>query len=1001
LAIDTPESNSVAVLCKSKPFAITFFVGIIVSMLLFIIIFVENGKLMRNSFRSSAHLQAMQLQQIIKINLQKLQILGGALHSISTNELLLPSYVNSIMHNSVFKSIYWTHDYHNKKERYFFDKGSSNTYDVVKDKSIGIVLYHDSFVYIDTLIQQEAQNSIHSILTEGSDENNQLTINMLLYYQDNIPSIDVLVGNLDLKKLFSGDISLKMENSHINLIVQAPSKTNPGEFDNVIYHDYDDQEYMAFINAQKYNFLVEGINNNYLGFHYSCNLRIADQEFKATFLPTTKYLSDSTNNWHAWLVMILGTIITILVGGLLASLNNRNISIAQIVQQRTLELELANKIVTENRNRLRAVFYTVVDGIITLDLDGTIIAHNPALAEIFGYGINELINQNIKELIPDVYLVSYLEYLNDTLKQFRKRHSKRSRKELIARRKDGSHFPIELGIDIVKIDKKLALVGILRDITERKNAEYQLSLYANELERERNNAQIATKAKNEFLAKMSHEIRTPMNSIIGMTELLLDTELNKEQKEYLNIIHSSGNILLVLIDDLLDITKIEAGEMRLNIEKTCLNDLLAECVHILLPKARENLIDLIIHSDPALPKYIMIDPVRIRQVMLNLISNAIKFSNNNYVYIEVTKQQYIGGKVRILFKVIDNGIGIEANKTDSIFGTFVQGDNSATRKYGGTGLGLAICKKLVWLMGGFIGVESTGLGKGSTFWVELEVGYINATNELLANNLANNNVQNLKVMAITPVAKLAQSFEVYCNAIGIMNPLIASSKAEACEIIAKNNLDVVLVGHSIPREGYHDLTRSIKSRNSNCKIVYVAEFDDILPATDLHNLGFDCQVSRPLFTNTLLKIMTDNNKPMTQSLLAENINPTPSFKAKVLLVEDYLPNQRVAKTIMEKLGCIVDVANNGFDAINMLHVEKYDIVFMDCQMPGIDGYETTEKIRANPKFYDTIIVAMTANALAGDREKCIKAGMNDYVAKPVKQKDVIDILGKYTTKAIS
>jgi PAS domain S-box-containing protein len=668
---------------------------------------------------------------------------------------------------------------------------------------------------------------------------------------------------------------------------------------------------------------------------------------------------------------------------------SNNSKIAQLIRKRTAELEKTTKILSYNRNRLRLFFHAAIDGIITIDSKGMIIGHNPAAAKIVGYSLAELVDKPVSMLIPAEHLVEYNQYILELLEDYTKDKMVNTRREILVRHKDGRILPIEIGFSVVRINEELTLVGIFRDITERKQAENKLELYAQALEIERNKAEVANRAKSEFLAKMSHEIRTPMNTIIGMTELLLNTTLEDEQREYVDSINSSGDMLMVIINDILDLSKIEAGELKFDCSNIVLADLLSDVVQSLSQKILENKINLIIRLDPSLPREIIADPVRLRQILLNLVGNAIKFSYDGYVHINISKVASEYKKITVLCEIEDNGIGIDDKQLDDIFKNFTQADGSTTRKYGGTGLGLSICKKLVEMMKGQIGVKSQ-IGKGSVFWFR-------ASFDILNDEAFYPIFPNQKILVVESCLKMQKVLKEYLEILNVQYTF-ASSAEQALPLLQNEHFQLALIANTVQDISAIKLAQIIKSDLSIApvKLILMSDFGQFIKTNVLNNIGFYSQLLKPIFMDDLVHIL-DGNFQLQKLIasVAKKSNELPKFVATVLVVEDYQPNQRVAKKILEKIGCNVDIASNGFAALKMLEKKRYDLVLMDCQMPDIDGYETTSLIRESSAFGNTLIVAMTANALDGDRDRCIAAGMNDYIAKPMSQKDIIKILTQY------
>lgn len=405
-----------------------------------------------------------------------------------------------------------------------------------------------------------------------------------------------------------------------------------------------------------------------------------------------------------------------------------------IVFNFNLQLAISNQPMSHNENRihfksdeLRDIIDAEADSIIRINDDGIVEIFNRSAQNLFGYKENEVLGKSINILMLEKNSELYTTHLEE-LKKYGQSGAFENNREVIAKTKDGRKFPVETSITISQYEGKFSFIAIIRDISGRKLAEERISQYMERLEWahfEVQNARVdvkrANQAKSAFLANMSHEIRTPLNGILGMTELLLNTELTEKQKRYATNIYSSGEMLLELVNDILDVSKIEAGGMRLEAISCNLRNLVDEVMIMLKPKIMEKplKVNTNIHKD--VPKTIIMDPVRIKQILLNLIGNAVKFTAQGHVSVTISAKESLANKVKLYFEIEDTGIGIDKSKQSSIFKEFEQGDLSTTRKFGGTGLGLTICKQLVEeLMYGKIGVESEP-GKGSLFWFEITV----------------------------------------------------------------------------------------------------------------------------------------------------------------------------------------------------------------------------------------------------------------------------------------
>ena len=652
----------------------------------------------------------------------------------------------------------------------------------------------------------------------------------------------------------------------------------------------------------------------------------------------------------------------------------------QIIQQ----FEQAKQSIHDREEQLDAILNNVVDGIITIDALGTIVTFNSAAERIFGYPEDEVVGQNIKMLIPQPYQKKYYNYL-------RRYHDTGEASdigighEIEGLRKDGSTFPLDLAVGEMQVGGGQMFTGIVRDITERKAMEQALH-------HAKDKAESATRAKSAFLAAMSHEIRTPMNGVLGMVELLAHTDLTEHQAEQVAIISASGMTLMRLIDDILDFSKIEAGKLEIEHSPLSLIDLVEGLCSTLKPYAETNGVDLVFFFSPQLPELVLSDETRLRQVLYNLVGNAIKFSGNQpqkpgrvSLRAEVAQAEPLW----VMFSITDNGIGMEEEALDGLFTAFTQAEISTTRRFGGTGLGLAICKLVVNLMAGDIRVASTP-GEGSVFTVNLP---FEAPDEQPVRELAD--IAGLNCIVVKSEGLEVDDLIAYLEPAGAHIHL-APDLDQAIRLVAKLDAAVVLLQFYGDDSSIHAML-------------------EVYATSDLPQLLLLSRGRRQSPRTVTPGIMTlDGNPPSRANLLhavaaaAGRVSPKTSRKTGrkdqqrektpapnivearnqgqlILVAEDDAFNQKVILQQLALLGYAAETAANGQQALEMWRTGGYALLLTDLNMPELDGYSLTRKIRqeeAGQRMHMPIL-ALTANALRGETRQAFEVGMNAYLTKPI------------------
>lgn len=647
--------------------------------------------------------------------------------------------------------------------------------------------------------------------------------------------------------------------------------------------------------------------------------------------------------------------------------------------RKTTEEELVR-----SEQRIRSIVENVIDGIITIDSHGIIQTFNPAAERIFGYTANEIIGKNINYIVPETHKGLHDTYLQRHIESAEHEIIGKTR-EIIAQRKTGTTFPLELSVSRMRIGNEIGFIGILRDISERKLIESQLVTAREEAER-------ASRAKSDFLAIMSHEIRTPMNGILGMTHLVLDTELTQEQRDNLNMVNYSAESLLALINDILDFSRIEAGKLDFDYTDFRIRDRLDEIIRSLTVRTHEKSLDLVHSIDPEVPEIVCGDVGRLRQIIVNLVGNSIKFTEKGEIRLTVGVLSKTHDEVELKFEVRDTGIGIPPEKQKIIFKPFTQADSSTTRKYGGTGLGLAITNQLIEMMNGKIWVESEP-GVGSSFHFTCRLGVSHASEETdTKKDLAVVRGKKILVVDDNEINRtiLKKTLEKYG-----MKTLMASSAKEALEILksgASNQdfISLALIDVMMPEIDGFKLTEIIRNDPDYSKLRIII-MSSVNPADDCEKcaeLGVEEYLSKPLNYRELLHtvaVKLSDSDSNISSTSAERKESAPLRPLRILLAEDNIVNQKLAKLLLSKKGHSVVVADNGMDAVEKYKSGEFDLILMDIQMPEMDGLEATRMIRASETGgSDRIpIIAMTAHAFKRDEEACLEAGMDGYVSKPI------------------
>jgi PAS domain S-box-containing protein len=637
------------------------------------------------------------------------------------------------------------------------------------------------------------------------------------------------------------------------------------------------------------------------------------------------------------------------------------------------------------------------------DFEGRFKRLNPACARVSGYSLEELLSKPFMEFIfpssRPVFSAAMDSVITGTPVSF----------ECQMCCKDGSSRWVLWNMAATRDVRELYFSG--QDITARKIAE-------TELLNARKAAEAANRAKSEFLANMSHEIRTPMNGVLGTVGLLLNTPLTAAQRELASLARASGETLLTIINDILDFSKIEAGKLIISpIHFDLLQTVEEVGSMIAMQPTRKKDVNVIVRYPADVPRHVFGDKGRIRQVLTNLTNNAIKFTEKGHVLIDVEAEEVTEDEVTLRVSVEDSGLGIASGKLESLFDKFTQADSSTTRRYGGTGLGLAISKQLVKLMGGTIAAKSR-VGIGSTFWFTLRLPLQKQPPLPTAPRV---DLARVRVLIVDDNAAnrlvLQEQLRGWKMRIGSCASGGEALRALRDASVADNPYQIAILDFQMPEMDGEMLGRAIKADPllRDIQLVMLSSLGQQGDMRErLKKIGFAAYLVKPARQSELMSTLVDiwdahcRKEPVDLISDASSLAPVAEFLtahsldysfagARVLLAEDNAVNQIVCATMLRNLGCEVDVAANGREATELVRSFRYDVVFMDCEMPQMDGYEATAAIRRQPDGKDIPIVAVTAQAMQGDQERCLNAGMDDYISKPVKQEDFAVALSRWVS----
>ena len=686
-----------------------------------------------------------------------------------------------------------------------------------------------------------------------------------------------------------------------------------------------------------------------------------------------------------------------------ARLEETNATVEHTVCERTKDLQERTDELQQACEQKNAIVQTALDAVIGMGADGRITGWNSQAEQMFGYSAEEALGRSLAEMIIPEGLRAQHEAGFRRYQETGTSDLLNRRIEITAVRRDGKEFPVEVSIAAIRGGHETSFCGFVRDITDRLQA-------AEHLCRAKESAELANSAKSEFLANMSHEIRTPMNGILGMTELLLDSELTAEQRESMDLVKSSAESLMRVINDILDYSKIEAGKLDLDPIEFQFRDAMEDTLKTLALRAHRKGLELACEIAPDVPARVIGDPGRLRQIIVNLVGNAIKFTETGEVVVRVALQSQTTDGCRLHFEVADTGIGVAPEKQRLIFHPFLQADGSTTRRFGGTGLGLTISSRLVALMEGQIGLDSR-VGRGSTFHFDARFGRARSVDRNPATS-GSPKLQGLRVLVVDDNATNRRVLQGMLRVWGARPAGVDSGPAALQElrraVSAGEPYPLLLTDAMMPDMDGFMLVEQLRKELGLAPptIMMLTSADRQADAARCRRLGMAAYLVKPIKADELqiaiLAAMSGGNRDRAEAARprrdeAKPTGATSSVKLRILLAEDNPVNQRVALHILQKAEHTVLGVANGREVLAALKREEFDVVLMDVQMPEMDGFEATDAIRTQEKITGRHlpIIAMTAHAMKGDRERCLEAGMDDYIAKPVHAAELLQVLQKF------